>query len=471
MSEHTVPDSDALRQAFEQAGQGHVFGRLDQLEEERRQAFLSQLAGIDLRLLDQLIAEMREDHPVATLDLERLEPAAFLPLPLTPGSRRKETRARAAGEELLGAGKVAALVVAGGQGSRLGFDGPKGCFPIGPVSNCSLFEWHFAKVLASARRHGARIPILVLTSMVNHQQTREFLAENAWFGMPEEDVLLFRQGVLPAVDRRGRLLLSREDSLFLSPDGHGGVVAALDRENVLAELDQRGIEEIFYFQVDNPLAKVLDPAFLGHHVLARSQISSKIVAKRDAGEKVGVFARAGRRTGIVEYSDLPAELMERRDDEGTLLFRAGNIAIHVISTRFIRELCESGKSLPFHRALKAVPHLDPEGNLIQPSEPNAVKFETFVFDAIPLARRTLVVEASRAEEFSPVKNRSGADSPESARRDLIQLFRNWVTAAGFSVNHEEPLLEISPLFSLDQEQFVAKIRKQRMLTDRRLLLS
>ncbi|MFH0946831.1 MAG: UTP--glucose-1-phosphate uridylyltransferase [Planctomycetota bacterium] len=460
-----------VRRSFEAAGQGHVFRFFEQLERGSRERFLAELQGVDLPTLARLIRELKADRPVSTIDLGRLKPAPFISLPRTSGARRKENRAIAAGEEILRAGKVAAFVVAGGQGSRLGYDGPKGCYPVGPISGCSLFEWHFSKVLASRRRYGAAIPIFVLTSQANHEETEEFLRENSCFGLPREDVILFRQGMLPAVDRDGRLLLSSKSSLFLSPDGHGGSLAALAREGALTEMERRAIEQIYYFQVDNPLARVLEPAFLGHHVLAGSQMSSKCVPKRDAAEKVGVFARTGRSLGVVEYSDLPEELAAARDAEGELLYRAGNIAIHALSVEFVRQVTSGGPALPYHRAAKAVRYVDAAGKVVTPDGKNGVKFETFVFDALPLARKTLVVEASRAEEFSPLKNRTGQDSPGTARDDLSSLFRSWLEAAGLAPARPDALVEISPLFSLDREQFSARVRKERQICEHRLLIS
>ncbi len=471
MTESLAEREERLRHAFAGAGQEHVFRCWPALAPPARERLLAQLETVDLALLARLVEEMRRGAPVAALDLSRLEPAPFLPLPDTAGARRRVNRARRAGEELLAAGKVAALVVAGGQGSRLGLDMPKGCLPIGPVSGCSLYEWHCAKVLASRLRCGAAIPLLILTSAATDAATRSFLAEHGCFGLPERDVLLVRQGMLPAVDGAGRLLLLAPDSLFLSPDGHGGTLSALAREGILDELERRGIEQIFYFQVDNPLVKVLDPTFLGHHVLARSDMSSKVVMKRDPAEKVGVFARSGRRLGVVEYSDLPRELAEARDAEGRLLYRAGSIAIHALSVAFVRVLADAGVKLPFHRAHKAmrcVGDEEPSGALVERS---GCKFETFVFDALPLAKRTLVVETDRAQEFSPVKNAAGDNSAETARADLARLFRSWIEAAGFQSASAEARVEISPLFSLDQEEFLRRVRKERLLCRDGLLLA
>ncbi len=462
---------DLIRRRFEEAAQGHVFRWFDELSETQQDAFLTQLESVDLALLGRLISDVQKDAPVASIDLERIEPAPYIPVVDRPGARRKANRAARVGEELLRAGKVAAFIVAGGQGSRLGYDGPKGCFEIGPSSGRTLFDWHFEKVVATRRRYAAEIAVLVMTSDANHAETEAYLSARDWYGLPKQDVILFRQGMLPAVDVRGRLILGRKDSLFMSPDGHGGSLAALVQSGALDQLESRGVEEIFYFQVDNPLARVLDPAFLGHHRIGRADVSSKMVLKRHASEKVGVFARAGRKLGVVEYSDLPDDLSAATDEAGNLVYRAGNIAIHALSAAFVRRLTAGGLRLPYHRANKEVPFVDDEGRVVEPTDKNGVKFETFVFDAIPLAKRSLIVEAERAHEFSPVKNRTGADSVETARADMSRFFRSWVEAAGFELEHEEPVLEISPLFALDAEEFVRRVRKEKRLPGRGLVFS
>lgn len=470
MSETIEQRLARIRPALAAAGQEHVLRFFGKIAPDGRLRLLEQLEAIDLTLLCRLIDEVRRDAPVAALDLDRLEPPQVVPLP------RAETdiehrQAVETGEELLRAGKVAAFVVAGGQGTRLGFDGPKGCFPIGPLSRCSLFEWHFAKVAAMRRRFGAAIPMLVMTSPANHEATASFLAQHRYFGLPAEDVILFRQGMLPAVDPAGRLLLAAPDSLALAPDGHGGSLLALAVEGVLDELDRRGIEEIYYFQVDNPLARILDPAFLGHHRRSGSDMSSKVVNKRDAAEKVGVFARVGATLGIVEYSDLPAELGAATDAHGQLRFRAGNIAIHAIRFDFVRRLTRHGLQLPYHRALKVIAAIGEDGRPTEPTRPNGIKFETFVFDALPLAERTVLVEADRAEEFSPVKNKDGEDSVDSARRDLRRLFHSWIEAAGFGLADPQAAVEIAPSYAVDRDEFVRRLKHEKLLPGNGLMMS
>lgn len=450
----------ALREKAEKAGQGHLFSWWPELGSVEKERLLAQVAAIDFEFVQQLVEALLFDRKDGSL--VALEPAPVVSLPADEKARRVRERARKAGEALLRAGKVAALVAAGGQGSRLGFEGPKGAFPIGPVSKACLFQILAERILASRRRYGARIPWYILTSPANDRQTQRFFQEQRWFGLPEEDVVFFQQGTLPAVDREGKILLESKAEIATSPDGHGGTLPALWKSGVLDDMERRGIEEISYFQVDNVLAQPLDPLFVGCHRLGDAEMSSKVVRKSYPEEKVGVFCLQKGKLVVVEYSDLSPEQTHATAPDGTLLYWAGNIAIHMIRVDFVRRLQAENIRLPFHRADKKIPCIGADGNQVVPDRPNGVKFETFIFDALPLARRCVTLEISRKEEFSPVKNARGVDSPETARRDLMDLHASWLEAAGVSVprNPDGSLavrVEISPLYALDREELLTRL--------------
>jgi UDP-N-acetylglucosamine/UDP-N-acetylgalactosamine diphosphorylase len=452
----SLPLTDRLRRARERceaAGQGHVLRWADTLDAAGLSRLLDQLEALDFARLARLFESVRE--PTAARPAPRLEPPELIELGEGALHRRRDRSAREAGEEALAAGRVAAFMVAGGQGSRLGFEGPKGRFPIGPLTRRSLFAFHAQRVLAASRRHGASLPFYAMTSEANHAETVAAFEEAGWFGLDPVRVFFLVQGMLPAVDPQGRLLLADRGSLFMSPDGHGGSLRAMQRSGALDDMQRRGIQQVFYFQVDNPLAPVLDPVFIGHHLLGGAEMSSKVVAKTDPREKVGVVARVDGRPGVIEYSDLDPELAEQRDDQGRLRFRAGNIAIHVFEVDFIRRVVEGGADLPVHRADKAVPCLDEAGLPLRPTRPNAVKLEQFVFDALGHARRTVTQEVRREDEFAPVKNAEGADSPATARAALVAQAKRWMAAAGLAVPAGP--VEIGPLFALDAEEFAANL--------------
>jgi UDP-N-acetylglucosamine/UDP-N-acetylgalactosamine diphosphorylase len=248
----------------------------------------------------------------------------------------------------------------------------------------------------------------------------------------------------------------------MSPDGHGGTLKALDRSGCLDDMENRGIEEISYFQVDNVLVKPLDPVFIGCHCQAGAEMSSKVVRKAYPEEKVGVLGMRNGSLSVVEYSDLGQEEMNARGPDGELKYWAGSIAVHMIQVAFLRRLKREKLELPFHRAEKKVPCIDAQGRPVEPDKPNGVKFESFIFDALGHARRTVSLEVLRREEFSPVKNAHGMDSPETARRDFMELFASWLKDAGVALPRREDgglavQVEISPLVALDREEAVAKI--------------
>jgi UDP-N-acetylglucosamine/UDP-N-acetylgalactosamine diphosphorylase len=339
-------------------------------------------------------------------------------------------------------------------------------FAIGPVSQKPLFQIHAEKVLALRRRHKKSIPFLVMTSDATDEETRQFFTEHRFFALPREEVHFFRQGTMPAVDLgTGKLLLEAPGQLCLSPNGHGGTLTALAESGLLDRLRGQGIRQIFYYQVDNPLVKIADAGFLGHHIAAEAEASSKIVPKRGPLEKVGHLVQVDGRCMILEYSDLTEEQLRATDANGQPRLWAGNPAIHIFSVDFLARITQGETRLPFHIARKKVPHVDAAGNPVKPEKENALKFEMFVFDALPMARRWTVVETDRREEFEPLKNATGDDSPESVKRAIGNLAADWLTKAGVHVprdaqgNAAVPL-EISPLYALDAEELAAKVDRK-----------
>jgi UDP-N-acetylglucosamine/UDP-N-acetylgalactosamine diphosphorylase len=438
-------------------GQEHLLRFWDELDEGERTRLAADVDQIDLDLVDRLVAQLLDRG-------EPIDPGTIeAPEVVRPGPEDVLT-----GRGVLAAGEVAVVIVAGGQGTRLGFDGPKGCYPIGPVTDRSLFQIHAEKVVALGRRHGVSVPLYVMTSPQNHAETTAFFDEHDSFGV--ERLRLFVQGEMPAVDSRtGRILLAERGRVALSPDGHGGTISALERGGALAEMAGGGIRTIFYLQVDNPLVAIGDPGFLGIHRRLGAEMSSKVVRKRDPAEKVGLVVVRDARQEMIEYSDLPDELAERRGAGGGLELWAGSIALHLIDVPFATQLAEGGGRLPFHRALKPVPYVDERGSRIEPVVANAVKFEQFIFDALPLASRAVVVETDRETEFEPLKNASGPASPETVRARLSALYAGWLEAAGAAVPRgsdgvpDQPI-EISPLVALDAADLAGRVDRAMPVT-------
>ena len=445
-----------LRQSAEVAGQGQIFRFWDKLDDAGKTQLAAQIAELDFEELNDLAADYVIKRPETAIPAD-LAPAPFYPaVPRNDAEAAYYAQAAAAGEELLRAGRVCMLTVAGGQGTRLGFDGPKGTYPIGPVSGRSLFGYFAGTIKAAQEKYGNTITWYLMTSVINDGPTRAFFKENNYFGLNPDHVVFFTQGSMPAFGTDGKLLLGAKDSLSLSPNGHGGTLLALRTSGALDRMTKENCDVISYFQVDNPLAPMLDPLFLGLHVLENSEMSAIMLPKTNPYEKLGNFCVTGGRTQIIEYSDLPAELAESRNPDGSLRFVAGSPAIHVISRDFVSRLTEGGRlQLPWHRADKKVPYVDADGNLIKPEEPNAVTLESFIFDALPLAAKTMILEGNREGMFAPTKNSTGVDSAESCREMLLERDARVLESAGFTVRKADGSriadIELAPEYAVSPE--------------------
>jgi len=446
---------------FQDAGQGQVFAYWDELDEAAREQLLAQAAQIDLVEIARLNNELVLGDAQEGVDLSDLHPAPYVPRPENGGDPQRWHVARTAGEQALRAGRVAAFTVAGGQGTRLGFDGPKGTYPVTPVRQATLFQVFAEKIHAARERYETTIPWFLMTSVLNHEATITFFKENDFFGLGESTVHFFQQGLMPAVNLEGKIMLADKGEIALSPDGHGGSLRALVRSGSTDKMKADGIDVISYFQVDNPLVKCIDPALIGFHLQAKSEMSSKMLPKAYPKEKVGHFCTQHGKTVVVEYSDMTDKLVEERTPSGELRYIAGSIAIHVLDREFVERMGGENPeaALPFHRANKKVATLDDSGQPFKPEEPNGVKFEMFVFDALPFAEHPVIIETAREEEFSPVKNAEGLDSPQTCLEAQLAEFAGWAKAAGVEIETDENgqppfVFEITPKFADSQESFV-----------------
>ncbi|MEM8757201.1 MAG: UDPGP type 1 family protein [Planctomycetota bacterium] len=458
---------DQLRDTLNRHGQAHLLTFADSLAPAELDSLVEQIRAIDFDKLPALIRDYVKSKPEFELPTG-VEPAPYYPAdPSTPESSYDAAKYKAAGEDLLRAGKIACFTVAGGQGSRLGYDGPKGCFPAGAVSKKPLFQIFAEGVLATGRKYGSTVPWYIMTSPLNHEATVAFFNEHSHFGLNPADVMFFPQGTMPSFDMdSATILLADRHTIATNPDGHGGSLTALQASGALDDMVGRGIEHISYFQVDNATISVADPLFLGIHATApdsSGEMSSKMLPKAYAEEKVGLFATAGGRTHVIEYSDMPMDLQREILPDGRLRFGAGSPAIHAFGVEFVKKVTtDDAFDLPYHRAEKKVAHVDLEtGEPVTPESPNAVKLERFVFDALPLAERSIVLETSRVEEFAPIKNAEGIDSPQSSAELQTQRAANWLEAYGVEIPKKpdgtpDCVLEISPLTALEPGDLAGK---------------
>lgn len=429
---------------------------LDLLDRQRCNALLQDLDALDFSEIAARYQNYRADSGHADKKFQEAEL-------VSPGSGACDSaecaRLSALGRQALSDGRVALFLVAGGQGSRLGFDGPKGCFPVSPLKAKSLFQLFAEQVLALQRRYGASLPWYILTSGENNQATLAFFKEHNFFGLQPGDIRFIVQKQIPSLDLEGQLIVGSDGHLFKNPNGHGGSLYALQDSGALDSMAEHGIDEIFYFQVDNPLVNIADPLFVGAHIDRSAQMSTKVVRKIDPCEKVGIIGRVNGRLGCIEYSELTPEQVAEKLPDGSLRFKSANIAVHMLNRSFVEKLVRRADfHLPYHSAVKSIACLEcRDGSPVEGSV-KGIKFEMFIFDALGFAERSVTLEVPREEEFSPVKNADGADSPASARAAMLERARSWLAHALPGRDIPGNLqIEISPLFALDAQELTKKI--------------
>jgi len=452
------------KKLLEKHNQNHLLTFWDQLDTAQRRNLLAQIGRLDFPEIDDWVANFVRVPTSAQIKADFVPVRSYAPVPADAEQELKYARAVELGAELISSGKVAAFVVAGGQGTRLGFDGPKGNFPISPVKGKTLFQIFAETIAAVSEKYHARCPWYVMTSPLNHTETIEIFRSNDYYGLDEADVFIFQQGTLPNFSFDGKILLADKAEIACSPDGHGGSLNALYQSGALDDMKRRGAEFISYWQVDNSLINIFDPLFIGLHALDKAEMSSKAVIKTDPYEKVGNFCLLDDRVTVIEYSDLPDDLARKRRADGSLNFELGSIAIHIINRAFVERLNTGGFSLPLHKAVKKIPYIDEEGSLVEPAEPNGVKLESFVFDALSLASKSIILQTLRSQEFAPAKNATGVDGVEVAKQMIVARAAEWLESAGVGVPRKpggsaDCLIEIAPGFALAKDDVKAKLNR------------
>ena len=431
---------DEAKSVLEKNGQRHVLQFWKQLSAKEREALLAQVESIDFKELKRCASILAGGGAVSA---KKGKPTAPKVAQLKGAALKKAVEA---GEKELAAGHVGVLLVAGGQGSRLGYDGPKGAYSIGPVTGASLFHFHARKILALSVRYKAAIPFYVMTSAANYDATVAHFEENDYFGLDPKNVVFFRQGMWPGMTADGKIILDAPGHVFMSPDGHGGMISALKANGCFKDMKSRGVKTLFYFQVDNPMVEVADPAFIGLHTLEKSEYSLKLCAKRDPYEGLGMVVKRDGHFDMIEYTEMTEEMNTRRTKTGDLYFKFGSPAIHVFDRAFLER--EASKAMPLHLAHKKIATVDASGKVVKPTEPNGYKFEKFIFDALADAKGVSCLAFDRVDEFSPVKNAEGKDSPATCRADLQAKWRRQLAKAGVQLPEALPL-EVDPAYALD----------------------
>ena len=430
-------------------GQEHLLRFWDTLSGPEQEKLALEIQGVDFPLIERLHRELVV-NPQPVSGTEILTPLRGQPWETFPSSKRKAIAG--IGLNALKEGRAAAFLVAGGQGTRLGHNGPKGTLDIGLPSGKSLFQLQAERLLKLSKDCGKPVPWYIMTSRENHAATLAFFKSHNHFGMAPADISFFPQGELPVIDADGKILLAEPGHLSLGPNGNGGCFPALKSSGALEDMKRRGVEWVFTYGVDNALVRVCDPGFLGFAIISGLPAASKSVAKNDPAERVGVFCQRNGKTSVLEYSEMTPEMCGMRDMQGNLLYGSANIAVHLFRRDFLETQAET--PLPYHVAHKKIAHVNAEGRALPPKTPNAFKFELFMFDLFPKAKGMAIQEVSRADEFAPVKNPTteSVDTPATARRLILDLNRRWAVSAGFTPEELKGLeVEVSPLSSFAGE--------------------
>ena len=399
----------AAKQKLERYHQEHLLNYFDKLSEEEKIELLDDILTIDFNQMEELYELTKKEESFKN---SKIEPIAYVEkAKLSKEERQKYTQI---GEDIIRAGKYAVVTMAGGQGTRLGHDGPKGTFDIGLKSHKSIFEILCDKMKEARDTYHVDIPWYIMTSEENNEDTIHFFEDHQYFGYPKECVSFFVQGKLPMIDPEGKVLLTEKGTVKQAADGHGGVFESMRRNGIIYDMLSRGVEWTFIGLVDNVLAKLVDPILIGLTIDRKVLASGTSIVKRDPTERVGVYCKRDGKPGVVEYTEITKEMSEARDENGELYFGEANMLCNLFSIKVLDDIANN--KLPYHKAFKKAQYIDSKGNLIVPEKPNAYKFETFLFDAFESLDDMAILRVKREEEFAPVKNAEGSDSPETARK-------------------------------------------------------
>ncbi|KAF7197728.1 UDP-N-acetylglucosamine pyrophosphorylase [Pseudocercospora fuligena] len=466
------PPSEAefkeIKEKYEKANQGHVFAFWEELKPNEQGQLYQQASNLDPEHINTVSDKTL--HPAKSdseNDKPKLEPLPDSATTSTIDAKEEDLKKwYDSGLSLIAEGKVGVVLMAGGQGTRLGSSAPKGCYDIELPSHKSLFQLQAERIwklqqLASKehKKEDVVIPWYIMTSGPTRKPTQEFFEEKKYFGLNRNNVIFFEQGVLPCISMDGKILLESKSKIAVAPDGNGGLYGALIGTGIVEDMGKRGVKHIHAYCVDNCLVRVADPTFIGFSAEKDVSIATKVVRKRNAKESVGLILQKNGKPDVVEYSEIDAETAEAKDskDNELLKFRAANIVNHYYSFEFLDSIPQWSHKLPHHIAKKKIPCVDEKGNSIKPDKPNGIKLEQFVFDCFPFLEmdKFACMEVKREDEFSPLKNAKGTgeDDPETSRKDIMLQGKRFLEAAGATVVSEKPDngVEVSPLISYQGE--------------------
>ena len=390
----------------------------DKLDTEGKEKLLNQISDIDFKQINTLYENTKNNKNTNSKD-DLIEPIDYVDE--SKLTEEEYNNYKNVGENIIKTKKLAVLTVAGGQGTRLGFKGPKGKYDIGLDTHESLFELICKPLKEANKKYGVIIPWYIMTSNENNEETVSFFKENNYFGYPEKEVKFFIQGEIPMISEDGKILVNEEGFVKLAADGHGGVFKSMVRSGVLKDLNARNVDWLVIGPVDNPLINMADPIFLGVTASKNCMAAGKSVVKANPEERVGVFCKRNKKPSVIEYTEISQEMCNLRDKNGELVFGESNVNCNLFNMKRINEVAEN--ELPYHAAHKKADYIDENGKLVVAEKPNAYKYETFIFDAFESMESMAILRVKREEEFAPVKNAEGVDSPATSR-ELYKKFYN-----------------------------------------------
>lgn len=401
------------RKLLEKYNQEHILSYYDELNEKEQSELLKQIEHIDFELLKELYEKANTKVTESIGDIQPMHSEKR-------ESVKNSLKYISLGEKCIKEGKLAFVTMAGGQGTRLGFNGPKGAYVLDKENNKSLFELLCDTLKEAREKYNVTIPWYIMTSRENNSDTIAFFEANNYFDYGKENVFFCIQGELPMLLEDGTCVMESKGRIKEAADGHGGVFAALNTSGAVSDMISRGVKWVFIGGVDNPLLKMVDPLFIGLCEEKGHMIASKTVIKRSPDEKVGVFCKRQGKPYVVEYTEISENMANLRDEEGCLVFGQSHVLCNMFNVEFLKGL--ENMPLPYHIAHKKTNYIDSTGVECVPDAPNAYKFESFIFDAFSKADDILLLETKREDEFAPVKNSEGQDSPETALW-LLKKFR------------------------------------------------
>ena len=406
---------EQVEKKLKKAGQEHLLKYYERItDDKKKENFLNSILTIDFDAINEIYLDSKKNitnkdfiiEPIKFIDKEKID-------------EKEYAEYEKFGKDIIKSGKLAVVTMAGGQGTRLGHTGPKGTFDLGLESHKSIFEILCDTLKSENERYGVSVPWYIMTSDENNSETVEFFEKHNYFGYNKGDIFFFTQSKLPMVDTNGKCLIDEKGNIKEAADGHGGIFKSILKSGALYDMQSRGIEWVFIGGVDNVLVKPVDPVLIGLSIKDNVDAAGKSIIKANPHEKVGIFCKRNGRPSVIEYSEISDELAEERLENGELKYAESHILCNLFSLNAINKIASI--DLPYHVAFKKAKYIDCDGNLIVSEKPNAYKFESFIFDAFEKLDDLVVLRVKRENEFAPVKNAEGEDSPETARKLYIEF--------------------------------------------------